>query len=71
MYVTKNHTDKSKQDNGFAIPFLAKNKKGYENLSKLSSIGFVDGFYYVPRIDKDVLVKHKEGLIVTTGGLAG
>lgn len=71
LYVTKNHTDKSKQDNGFAIPFLAKNKKGYENLSKLSSIGFVDGFYYVPRIDKDILVKHKEGLIVTTGGLAG
>lgn len=71
LYVTKNLADKTKQDNGFAIPFLAKNKKGYENLSKLSSIGFVEGFYYVPRIDKDVLVKHKEGLIVTTGGLAG
>ncbi|HRD39079.1 MAG TPA: PHP domain-containing protein, partial [Bacteroidia bacterium] len=71
LYVTKNHTDKSKQDNGFAIPFLAKNKHGYENLSKLSSIGFVHGFYYVPRIDKDVLVQHKEGLIVTTGGLMG
>lgn len=71
LYVTKNHTDKSKQDNGFAIPFLAKNKQGYENLSKLSSIGFVHGFYYVPRIDKDVLVQHKEGLIVTTGGLMG
>jgi len=71
LYVTKNHTDKSKQDNGFAIPFLAKNKHGYENLSKLSSIGFVHGFYYVPRIDKDILVQHKEGLIVTTGGLMG
>lgn len=71
LFVNKNHTDKTKQDNGFAIPFFAKNKKGYENLSKLSSIGFVDGFYYVPRIDKDVLLKYKGDLIVTTGGLSG
>lgn len=71
LFVTKNHLDKTKQDNGSSIVFLAKNKIGYENLSKLSSIGFVDGFYYVPRIDKDVLLKYKEGLIVTTGGLSG
>ncbi|HWY12426.1 MAG TPA: DNA polymerase III subunit alpha, partial [Bacteroidia bacterium] len=71
LYVNTNHLDKTKQDNGFAIPFLIKTKKGYENLSKLSSIGFTEGFYYVPRIDKDVLVKYKEGLIVTTGGLMG
>ncbi len=71
LFVTKNHLDKSKQDNGYSIPFLAKNKIGYENISKLSSIGFTEGFYYVPRIDKDVLLQYKEGLIVTTGGLAG
>lgn len=71
LYVCKNHTDKSKQDNGYAIPFLVKNKKGYENLSKLSSIGFINGQYYVPRIDKTILLPYKEGLIVTTGGLAG
>ena len=71
LFVNTNHLDKTKQDNGFAIPFLIKTKKGYENLSKLSSIGFTEGFYYVPRIDKDVLAKYKEGLIVTTGGLMG
>jgi DNA polymerase-3 subunit alpha len=71
LFVTKNRTDKTKQDNGASIPFWAKNKKGYENLCKLSSIGFVEGFYYVPRIDKDVLITHKEGLMVSTGGLAG
>jgi len=71
LYVNKDHKDKTKQDNGFAIPFLIKTKKGYENLSKLSSIGFCDGFYYVPRIDKDVLLQYKDGLIVTTGGLSG
>ncbi|MBC7865685.1 MAG: DNA polymerase III subunit alpha, partial [Bacteroidia bacterium] len=51
--------------------FLAKNKIGYHNLAKLSSIGFVEGFYYVPRIDKEVLLQYKEGLIVTTGSLQG
>jgi DNA polymerase III subunit alpha len=71
LFVTKNHTDKSKQDNGYASPFWAKNKKGYENLCKLSSIGFIDGFYYVPRIDKEVLLRYKNHLIVSTGGLSG
>jgi len=71
IYLTRDHLDKSKQDNGFNIPVLAKNKQGYENLSKLSSKGFTDGFYYVPRVDKDLLVQYKEGLIVTTGGLMG
>lgn len=71
LYVCKNHTDKTKQDNGYAIPFLAKNKKGYENLSRLSSIGFTSGQYYVPRIDKEVLLQYKSDLICFTGSLAG
>ncbi|MBS1647902.1 MAG: DNA polymerase III subunit alpha [Bacteroidetes bacterium] len=71
LYVCKNHLDKTKQDNGFTQVFLAKNKTGYQNLSKLSSIGFTDGFYYVPRVDKEVLLQHKEGLIATTGSLTG
>ncbi|MBK9282772.1 MAG: DNA polymerase III subunit alpha [Sphingobacteriaceae bacterium] len=69
--ITVNHKEKSKQDNGFAVPFLAKNKNGYENLCKLSSIGFVDGMYYVPRIDKEVLLKYKSDLICFTGSLLG
>ncbi|MGB7978697.1 MAG: DNA polymerase III subunit alpha [Chlamydiales bacterium] len=49
--------------NGHSIVLLAKNNGGYQNLCKLSSIGFLEGFYYVPRIDKEVLSVHKEGLI--------
>ncbi len=71
VYVCRNHTDKSVKDNGFLIPFLAKNKKGYQNLSMLSSISFTEGFYYVARVDKELISKYKEGLIVTTGGLGG
>ena len=50
---------------------LAKNKQGYQNLSKLVSIGFVEGYYYKPRIDLEVLEKYHEGLIVLSGCLAG
>ncbi len=71
LYVCKDRNEKTKQDNGFTQVFLAKNRKGYENLSKLSSIGFREGFYYVPRIDREILSTHKEGLIVTTGSLTG
>ena len=71
LYVTKDHLDKTKQDNGYSIPFLALNKKGYENLSRLSSKGFTDGFYYVPRIDKNLLLQYKNDIIVTTGSLSG
>jgi DNA polymerase III subunit alpha len=49
---------------------IAKNLAGYENLSRLSSIGFLEGFYDgVPRIDKALIGKYREGLIATTGGL--
>lgn len=71
LYINSDRKDKTKQDNGFSIPFLAKNKKGYENLSKLSSLGFTEGFYYVPRIDKELLLQYKSDLIVTTGSLQG
>ena len=50
---------------------LAKNNVGYKNLSKLVSIGFVDGYYYKPRIDLEVLEKYSEGLICLSACLAG
>ncbi len=50
---------------------LCKNETGYKNLMKLSSIAFVDGFYYKPRIDYDLLEKYHEGLIVLSACLAG
>lgn len=51
----------------FHLTLLAKNKQGYHNLCKLSSIGFLEGFYYHPRIDYETLQKHHEGLICLSG----
>ena len=69
LYICGDYLNKSKQDNGYTQVCIAKNKVGYQNLSKLSSVGLIDGFYYVPRVDKNLLVQYKEGLIVTTGSL--
>ncbi len=50
---------------------LAKNNEGYKNLSKLVSLSYVDGFYYKPRIDKEILEQYHEGLICCSACLAG
>ena len=50
---------------------LAKDNNGYKNLIKLVSLGFTDGYYYKPRIDKEVLEKYHEGLICSSACLAG
>ena len=49
------------------LVLLAKDIQGYKNLCKLSSAGFLEGFYYVPRIDLELLSQHAEGLICLTG----
>jgi DNA polymerase-3 subunit alpha len=69
--VCDNHLDKSNKDNGYQMVFLAKTKKGYHNLVKLVSKSHTQGFYYVPRIDKNLLLEFKEDLIVLSGGLNG
>ncbi len=69
--VCENHADKTQKDNGYQIVMLAKNKNGYHNLAKMSSIAFVDGKYYVPRIDKKIVEQYKEDIIVLTGNLYG
>ncbi len=71
FFVCENHKDKSRKDNGYQIVLLAKNKNGYHNLAKMSSIAFVDGFYYLPRIDKEIIKQYKEDIIVLTGNLYG
>jgi len=65
--------DKSTKEDGggWHLVLLAKNKKGYQNLCKLVSTSWIDGHYYRPRIDKDVLQQYSEGLIVSTACLAG
>jgi len=71
FFVCQDHTNKSSKDNGYQVVFLAKNKKGYHNLAKMSSKAFVDGFYYVPRIDRSIIEQYKEDVIVLTGNLYG
>ena len=71
FFVCDDHKDKTRKDNGYQIVFLAKSKKGYHNLAKLSSHAFVDGFYYLPRIDRKLIQQYKEDLIVLTGNLYG
>lgn len=56
---------------GWHLVLLAKNKKGYQNLCKLVSAAWVDGFYNRPRIDKELLEKYSEGLIVSSACLGG
>ncbi|RZW43333.1 MAG: DNA polymerase III subunit alpha, partial [Flavobacteriaceae bacterium] len=71
FFVCEDRSDKSRKDNGYQIVLLAKSKTGYQNLAKLSSIAYTEGFYYVPRIDKAAIEKHKEDLIVLTGNMYG
>ena len=69
--VCEDHLNKNIKDNGYRIVLLAKNKNGYHNLIKLSSISHTEGFYYVPRIDKTLLLAYKDDLIALSGTLEG
>ena len=69
--VCADHTDRTQKDNGYQVVLLAKNRNGYQNLAKMSSISHVDGFYYVPRIDRKVVEQYKEDVIALTGNLYG
>lgn len=71
-YVAPNsiYEKQGTRENGHLV-LLCKNETGYKNLIKLSSIAFVDGFYYRPRIDYNLLEKHCEGLVCLSACLAG
>lgn len=69
-YITQGRMTE-KDDERFHLLLLAENQTGYQNLVKLSSDAQTKGFYYKPRIDHDYLIAHSEGLITTTGCLAG
>jgi len=53
------------------LVLLCKNEVGYQNLIKLVSLGFTEGFYSKPRVDKELLEKHSEGLVALSACLAG
>ncbi|MGB0811899.1 MAG: PHP domain-containing protein, partial [Flavobacteriaceae bacterium] len=71
LNVCANHLDRSHRDDGFQIVLIAKNKNGYHNLAKLTSIAHTKGFYYVPRVDRELILNHKKDIIVLTGNLYG
>lgn len=71
---TSRHDKKAKTDNSlqyYHLVLLATCKDGYQNLLKLASIAHMEGFYYKPRIDKEVLIQHSDGLIALTACLHG
>lgn len=61
----------AKNGGNYHLVLLAENDEGYQNLIKLVSYGFIDGFYYKPRIDKELLRKHHKGLIASSACIAG
>ena len=61
----------SDEDRYYHLVLLAENNQGYANLMKIVSIGYVEGFYYRPRVDRETLEKYHEGLIALSACLAG
>ncbi|HEX7401818.1 MAG TPA: DNA polymerase III subunit alpha, partial [candidate division Zixibacteria bacterium] len=76
MYVApldrrKKEPIKGLPDAGYHLLLLVKNHDGYKNLMKLSSIGYLEGFYHKPRIDKEILKEHSAGLLGLSSCLHG
>jgi DNA polymerase-3 subunit alpha len=74
IYVAPGSRHDKKKEMGvrtsFHLTLLAKNKEGYHNLCRLSSIGYLEGFYYNPRIDFEILQQYSKGLICLSGCLS-
>lgn len=58
-------------ESSFHLTLLCENETGYKNLIKLSSLAYLEGFYYKPRVDKELLMKYHEGLIALSGCFKG
>src|SRR2546427_12840206 len=72
--ATKSRFDREGQlahNDYYHLILLAANRTGYQNLLKLASKAYLEGFYYKPRVDKELLVEHHEGLIALSGCLSG
>lgn len=71
--ANRKHTDKDpqKDKSRFHLIILAMNNQGYQNLMQLSTIANLEGFYYYPRVDHDLLEKYNEGLIVLSACMGG
>ncbi|HHF58495.1 MAG TPA: DNA polymerase III subunit alpha, partial [candidate division WOR-3 bacterium] len=71
-YIAENSLEeKNPNENLSHLTLIAENEKGYKNLLYLSTVSYLKGFYYKPRIDKELLRKNSEGLIALSGCLKG
>ena len=72
LYVAqKGHKDKSEGNRYNHLVLLCQDQEGYRNLIRLVSTGYLEGFYYKPRVDKDLLAQHSKGLICLSACLRG
>jgi DNA polymerase III subunit alpha len=64
--------DRRRQEKGYAhLTVLAESNEGYANLIQLSSLGYLEGYYYKPRVDWELLERHAKGLVALSGCLSG
>lgn len=68
---SRHDRDPQKDKNRYHLTILAMNNTGYQNLMKLSSVANLEGVYYKPRMDREILEKYNEGLIVLSGCASG
>ncbi len=71
VYVAKDHKSRTESDRYNHLVLLCENQEGYQNLVKLVSTASLEGFYYKPRVDKDLLAAHSRGLICLSACLRG
>src|SRR5690606_8596740 len=69
IHLTQSRLEKRKQSRSFPILLLAKDNVGYKNLCKIGTKAYLEGFYYRPRVDWELLKEYKEGLICISGFL--
>ena len=73
-YIAPGHRTEiggSVKESSYHLTLLATNRQGFQNLIRLASMAFLEGFYRKPRIDKECLADHQEGLICLSGCLSG
>lgn len=70
VYIVKSHLEKNNRDMCHLI-LLAENNEGYNNLMKIVSLGQLEGFYYKPRVDKEILRRYSKGIICLSACVAG
>ncbi len=68
---TRFQKEAKKDDSPYHLVLLAENNEGYKNLMAIVSSGFLEGFYYKPRVDRELLNQHRDGLIALSGCLSG